>query len=76
MTTGTVTTNVPAATPISVALSDNLSVVTTPASVAFNMHEYTKNFTISTSSVLVNTPGTLSASYNGVTKTAAITVTP
>jgi len=51
--TGTVTTNVPAAVGISITLSDTLTPVTTPASVAMNVNEYTKTFTISTTTVVV-----------------------
>jgi hypothetical protein len=62
---------------ISVTLTSNVSGVGVPASVTVAAGATSSSyFTITTSSVATTTVVTISAQYNGVTKTANLTVTP
>ena len=76
--TGTVTISVAApAGGITVTIaSDNPSVAATPASVTVAQGQTTAAFTVTTTAVAVSTAVTLSAAYNGVTRTAVLTVLP
>ena len=59
-----------------VALSSASSAVSVPANVTVNAGAGSAPFGITTSAVAIQTLATLSASYNGVTKTATFTVNP
>jgi trimeric autotransporter adhesin len=73
--TGTVSLDGPAlAAGALVTLSDNLNAATTPASVTIPSGARSANFVIKTSAVSVKETGTITASRNGVTRTAALTV--
>ncbi|HWT00682.1 MAG TPA: hypothetical protein VN256_10585 [Pyrinomonadaceae bacterium] len=73
--TGTVSLDGPALSAGAlVALSDNLTAATTPASVTIPSGARSATFIIKTSAVGVKETGTISASRNGVTRTAALTV--
>jgi hypothetical protein len=75
--TGTVTLTAAApAGGITVALSSTSGAFTPPASVLVPAGNTSANFTITTIAVGGNTTGTLSASYDGVTKSTQITVVP
>jgi VCBS repeat-containing protein len=74
---GTVTLNGPApGGGAAIALNDNSSAVTVPASVTVPGGSTSTTFTIATASVTTATSATVSAVYGGVTKTASLTVTP
>lgn len=74
--TGTVTLSGPApAGGINVTLSSN-SAATVPASVTVAAGSATANFTVTTTSVTSATNSTISATQNGVTKTAVLTILP
>jgi len=75
--TGTV--NLTSAAPaggVDVSLSSASTAVVVPGSVAVNQGATSANFGITTSTVATQTLTTLSASYNGVTKTTTFTVNP
>ncbi|HEU5020342.1 MAG TPA: hypothetical protein VFT60_00580, partial [Bryobacteraceae bacterium] len=75
--TGTVTLTGPApAGGVTVVLSSNNSNATVPASTEVAGGQTTATFTVTTLAVTVNATATISAAYNGVTKTAALTITP
>jgi hypothetical protein len=75
--TGTATLDGPApAGGAVVTLSDNLTTATTPASVTIAANARSATFTITTSVVTAKQVGTVTASRNGVTKTAALAVRP
>ena len=76
-TTGTVTLTgaIPPAG-ISIALSDNSGSITTPASVPVAQVQSTANFTISTSLVSASATRQVTATFDGVTKTANLTLQP
>lgn len=75
--TGTVTLNGPApAGGIPVALSSSDSSVTVPASVLVPAGAQSTTFTASTSTVQAAVAATISAAYNGVSRTATLTVNP
>ena len=59
-----------------VALSDNTSVTSLPASVTVPAGSTSASFTVSTSAVASSSSATISAVCGGVTKTAALTVNP
>ena len=75
--TGTVSLNMPA--PVGGAVvgltSSNTAAAQVPASVTVAAGETTATFTVTTSPVASNTSVTISALYNGVTRTATLTVT-
>jgi len=60
----------------SVSLSDNSGATTVPPSVTVPAGATSANFTVTTASVAASTSSTISASYGGVTRTAALTVNP
>jgi hypothetical protein len=73
---GTVTLSGPApAGGINVTLGSN-SAATVPSSVTVSAGNATATFTVTTTSVSSATNATISASYNGVTRTAFLTITP
>jgi hypothetical protein len=72
--TGTVTLNGRAAVNTSVTLSDNSAAVFVPASVTVLAGASSATFTIDTVPVTKNTNATISASRNGVTRNAALSV--
>jgi len=75
--TGTVTLSGPA--PIAgaqVTLSSNSGAASVPASVTVPAGSSSAAFTISTSAVAASTPVTIFASYDGLTPSASLTVTP
>jgi hypothetical protein len=75
--TGTVNLNGPApAGGIVVALSDNLAATTVPASVTVAAGANKATFTIKTTVVTVKQTGTVTATMNGASKTAALAVRP
>jgi hypothetical protein len=75
--TGTVTLSAPAPTGgISVALNSNNSSATVPASVSVTAGNATATFTVTTTAVTTSTAATITASYNGGSKTASLTITP
>jgi subtilisin family serine protease len=75
--TGTVTLNGPAPSGGAVvALSDDLAATTVPASVTVAAGSNKATFAIKTAVVTVKQTGTATASMNGVSKTAALTVRP
>ncbi|MBV8864640.1 MAG: hypothetical protein JO210_04490 [Acidobacteriaceae bacterium] len=75
--TGTVNLSAAAATGgVSVSLSSSNTSAKVPASVTVPAGTSTATFTITTSSVTSSTSATISASYNSVGKTAALTITP
>ena len=76
--TGTVTLSLPApAGGIVVTLtSGNTGVATLPATVTVAQGQTTAAFAVATTVVAASTNVTLSAAYNGVTQTAALTVNP
>ncbi len=76
--TGTVTLSGAAPTGGAVVTlsSSNTTVATVPASVTVKAGATTATFTVSTKRVRNNTSLTISATYQGVTKTATLTVTP
>lgn len=74
--TGTVTLNGPArAGGAVVKLSDNLAATTLPATVTVAAGAASKVFTVTTAAVSAAQTGTVTASYNGLGKTAPLTVT-
>jgi hypothetical protein len=75
--TGTVTLSGAApAGGISVSLASTNPSAAVPASITVAAGSATANFTATISSVAYTTPATIIAAYNGVSKTAALTVTP
>lgn len=75
--TGTVTLTSPApANGVTVSLSSDSASATPPASVTVYGGNTSSNFSIATQPVIAVTTASLSASYNGVTKTAALTINP
>ena len=73
---GTVTLNGPAPLGgITIALSDNSSNVTVPASVTISEGSSSTTFAITTTSVKSSTTATISASYGGATVTATLKLT-
>lgn len=78
VTSNTVTLNGPApAGGVTVTLSSNNPAATVPASVMVAAGAAISSaFTISTSVVSISTPVTISGSYNGLTATSTLTVTP
>jgi hypothetical protein len=74
---GTVALTAPApAGGIAVSLASASSAFSVPSSVTVVQGASSAGFAITTSPVSVTTAGTLSATYNGVTKTATVTVNP
>jgi hypothetical protein len=59
-----------------VSLSENSTATSVPASVTVAAGSSSATFTITTTSVTTATSSTLSAAYNSVTRTAALTVNP
>ena len=59
-----------------VSLSSNSPMVSPPASVTVAPGSFSTSFPIPTSSVTVNTTATITASYNGATSQAQVTLTP
>jgi len=76
--TGTVTlsSGAPSGGALVTLSSSNPAVVTVPASVTVPAGTTTKTFTAATSAVATSTLVTISAAYNGVTKTASLAVNP
>jgi hypothetical protein len=77
--TGTVKLNglAPANSGATVTLSSsNSAIATVPANVKVNPGATSATFTISTKTVAASTKVTISATYNGKTKSAILTVTP
>jgi len=75
--TGTVTLSGPArAGGAQVALARDNAAASVPSSVTVPAGATSATFTVSTSAVLVSTNVTISASYNGTTRTATLTVSP
>jgi hypothetical protein len=75
--TGTVTLNAPApALGAVVTLSDNLAATTLPASVTIPAGATSKTFSIASTAVTALQSGLVTASYLGVNKTAALSVSP
>jgi len=73
--TGTVTLSAPApAGGVTVALSSSNGVARVPSSVFVPAGATSASFTVNTSIVLLSTSATISASYNGTTRTAGISV--
>lgn len=74
--TGTITLDKPvsAGTTITVLLSSNNPAVTVPTSVTLNPGETTKSFPITTTSVNVDTPVTITATLGSNTQTASLNV--
>ena len=75
--TGTVTLS--AAAPsggAAVSLSENSSATSVPASVTVPAGSTSASFTIATTTVSASTAATISAAFNGVTRTATLTVNP
>lgn len=75
-TTGTVTLELAAPASLTVALTDNVAAVTTPASVVVSAGATSKTFTLATAAVTAPQTGQLTASANGTTKSVAIGVNP
>jgi Subtilase family len=61
---------------IAVSLSSNASAATVPPGVTVAYGATTGTFTVNTSAVTTPTSATITASYSGTTKTAALTVNP
>lgn len=59
-----------------VATSDNTTVITTPTSVKINHGYFDKTFTVTTGRVSSTTTRQISATYNGVTRSANLTILP
>src|SRR5215475_10763743 len=75
--TGTVTLTAPApAGGISVVFASTISAISVPASMTVPANQSSASFSISTTPVSATTAGSLSASYNGITKSTTVTVTP
>jgi hypothetical protein len=75
--TGTVTLSGSAPTGgVSVSLASNNAAATVPASVSVAAGSTTATFTASTSTVTSSVSAILTATYSGVSKTAAVTITP
>ena len=75
--TGTVTlTGAAPAGGIAVNLASSIAAAQVPASITIPASASSANFTVTTSSVSTLTAGNISASYNSVTKSAAISVLP
>ena len=74
--TGTVTLTGAAAANIVVTLSSNSASATVPPSVTVPQGATTASFSIGTKPVASSTVANISAAFNGVTKTAALTITP
>jgi hypothetical protein len=73
--TGTVTLSAPApAGGVTVALSSSNGVARVPSSVFVPAGATSASFTVNTSIVLLSTSATISASYNGTTRTAGLSV--
>lgn len=74
-TTGTVSVNAPAPTNIVVSLaSSNPGVVSVPPNAIIAQGASSANFAITTSAVTTSVAVTISASYNGLTKTTSLSV--
>lgn len=73
--TVTISTAAPAGG-ITVALSDNTAALNTPASVQISQGATTANFDVTANTVASSTPGTVTATFGGVSKTANVTVEP
>ncbi len=75
--TGTVTLNAVApASGLVVTLSDNIAATSVPATVTVPAGEKTKTFNITTVRVAANQSGTVTTTFGGVSRTAALTVRP
>jgi hypothetical protein len=74
--TGTVTLTGVAASNVVMNLSSNNASATVPPSVTVPQGATTASFSIGTTPVASSTAANISAAYNGVTKTAALTITP
>ena len=75
--TGTVTlTSAAPANGIVVNLTSSVAAAQVPSSITIPANVSSANFTVTTSSVTTLTAGNISASYNSVTKSAAISVLP
>jgi hypothetical protein len=74
--TGTVTLTGAAASNVVMNLSSNNASATVPPSVTVPQGATTASFSIGTTPVASSTAANISAAYNGVTKTAALTITP
>ena len=61
---------------VSVSLSSNNAAATVPASVIVAAGSNSETFTVTTGSVTSSVSATLTASYSGVSKTAALTISP
>ena len=75
-TTGTVTYHVPAGSNAVTNLTDNSGSISTPANVTVPNGATQGNFAIATSAVSSTATRTVTATRNGVTKTASLTLTP
>jgi len=74
--TGRVVLTKPASVAEVVSLSDNLSVLTTPASVAVPIGANQANFPVTTSRVSASYTGTIIAQHNGIKRTCTLRVDP
>lgn len=74
--TGTVTLELAAPASMTVALTDNMGAVTTPASVVVPAGATSKSFTLTTTAVTGSQSGQLTASVNGTAKSVAIGLNP
>ncbi len=76
-TQGTVTLTAPAPAPTSIALSSsNPAVATVPPTLVIGQNATTGLFPVTTTAVTTPTPVTISATYNGITSSVNLTVTP
>jgi hypothetical protein len=73
---GTITLTTPTPTALSVTLKSSHTAVTVPSTVTIPAGAASVAFTIKTGSVSMSTTGTLTATYNGASKTASLEVTP
>jgi WD40 repeat protein len=73
---GTVSLNTPAPTAITIALSSNSGAAKVQTNVSIPQGQQSATFLVTTSAVSADTTATLSASYNGVTRSANLTVQP
>jgi hypothetical protein len=75
--TGTVTLTGPAPSGgLVVSLSDNNAAAQTPATVTVPASASSASFTITTTSVTTTTSATINATYNGITRSATLTINP
>jgi hypothetical protein len=72
----TLTSAAPAGGAVVSLSSSNTAVATVPASVTIAAGASSTTFTVNTSSVTANTTVTITGTYNGVSRTASLTVTP